>query len=193
MCKSVKLASILLHRTTPPLPLCGGIVSHQYFGGFFYFMEQRPTFKKNLERLRKFCAYRERCHSEVETKLRELEIYGEDAEEIILALMEERFLSEERYVKTFINDYVKLKSWGRKKLEQRLFEKRISKPMIQFALEQIDEERYAENLHSLLEKRLRAIKPKNQWDKKQKIYSHLLMKGYTIPEIEDALNSLEQE
>ena len=45
-----------------------------------------------LEKLKSYCAYQERSHQEVRTKLLSLEVYGDELEEIIVTLIEENFL-----------------------------------------------------------------------------------------------------
>ena len=40
-----------------------------------------------LKKLQHYCAYQDRCHSEVRTKLLDLKIYGDELEEIITELI----------------------------------------------------------------------------------------------------------
>ena len=63
-------------------------------------MKKYISQQEALSLLQKYCAYQERCHREVRTKLLSLGIYGEYLEEIIGSLIEEDFLNEIRFAKT---------------------------------------------------------------------------------------------
>lgn len=67
----------------------------------------------DLERAKKYCAYQERCHSEVRSRLLEWKIYGDDLEEIIVALIEENFLNEERFAKAYVSGKFNMNHWGK--------------------------------------------------------------------------------
>jgi regulatory protein len=66
-------------------------------------------------KLRHYCAYQERCHEEVRTKLLSLKIYGSDLEEIINKLIEDDFLNEERFAKAYAGGKFRIKKWGRER------------------------------------------------------------------------------
>ena len=54
--------------------------------------------KKKLEH---FCSYQERCHKEVEEKLKELGMIQSASQEIIAQLIQEDYLNETRFAKSF--------------------------------------------------------------------------------------------
>ena len=58
-----------------------------------------PTLDEALAKLQRYCAYQDRCHKEVQEKLSELGIWGDDAGQVIVALIEEKFLDEERFAR----------------------------------------------------------------------------------------------
>jgi len=106
-----------------------------------------------LEVLRKYCVYQDRCHSEVRTRLLKLKIYGDDLEDIIVDLIDDDFLNEERFAKAYVRGKYRMKSWGRYKIERALKEKRVSDYCIRKGMQEINEEEYLENLERLLRKR----------------------------------------
>ena len=95
-----------------------------------------------IVKLRKYCDYQERCHQEVRNKLLELGVYGMDLEEVIIQLIQEGHLNEERYAKSFVRGKFRIKRWGRIRLLHELKRKNISSYCIQSGLEEIDEEDY---------------------------------------------------
>ncbi len=105
-----------------------------------------------LQKLRKYCAYQERCHQEVRSKLIALKVYGDDLEEIIAELISENFLNEERFARTFARGKFRMKMWGRNKIKQHLKIKRVSAYCLKKAMEEIEEEEYIETLQSILRK-----------------------------------------
>ncbi len=107
-----------------------------------------------LQKLRKYCAYQERCHQEVRSKLIALKVYGDDLEEIIAELISENFLNEERFARTFARGKFRMKMWGRNKIKQHLKIKRVSAYCLKKAMEEIEEEEYIETLQSILRKKI---------------------------------------
>lgn len=133
-----------------------------------------------LEKLKHYCAYQERCHQEVRSKLLKLKVYGDDLEEVISALISENYLNEERFAKSFVSGKFRIKKWGRYKITQELKKRKISAYCIKKGLEEIDDDEYIETLSTLLKNYVDKNKhyPKRQLD--QKVIAFLQNKGYEI-------------
>ncbi|HQN57616.1 MAG TPA: regulatory protein RecX [Saprospiraceae bacterium] len=138
----------------------------------------------DLERARKYCAYQERSHSEVRSKLIEWKIFGDDLEEIIASLISENFLNEERYARAFVSGKFNINHWGRKKIIYALKQKQVSDYSIRKGLEVIDEEEYQKVIHLLLERRGKEKKNPSSYQLTQ----YLLSRGFEYNEIEKAMN-----
>jgi len=138
----------------------------------------------DLERAKKYCAYRERCHTEVRSKLIEWKVYGDDLEEIIATLIEENFLNEERYAKAYVSDKFNINHWGRRKILQGLKIKQISDYCIRKGLESISEEDYLKVITRLLEKRRREKKTHSDFELAQ----YLISRGFEYSEIQKAID-----
>ena len=106
-----------------------------------------------LFKMKKFCAYRDRCHSEVRTKLLEQKVYGDMLEEVISELIIEGYLSEDRFARSYARGKFRMNQWGKNKIIVGLKAKYIPANMIQTALTEIDEEDYLNTLQKLLEKK----------------------------------------
>lgn len=133
----------------------------------------------HLEKIRKYCAYSERCHSEVRSKLIELSIYGTELDAAIAQLIEEGFLNEERFAKSYCRGKFKNNQWGRNKIKQALKMKAVSEYCIKKGMAEINDDEYLEVLERLLEKKQEALRgERNIWIKKKKIASFLIQKGY---------------
>jgi regulatory protein len=128
--------------------------------------------------LEHYCAYQERCHKEVEKKLKDLNMIPEAQEQIILHLLQHNFLNEERFAKAFVRGKFSIKKWGRIKIVKELKFKQISTYNITTALKEIDEETYLETLHKIAEKKLSLIKESNSYKKRNKLSNYLISRGF---------------
>ncbi|MBK5192215.1 MAG: RecX family transcriptional regulator [Flavobacteriaceae bacterium] len=148
------------------------------------------TVKEATLKLAQFCAYRDRSHKEVEEKLKELRMIPVACEQIIMKLMLEGFLNEERFARSFVRGKFRIKKWGRNKIKQELKIREISAPIIKLAFTEIDEEIYIITLQELAEKKLNLIKEINPIKRKKKLINYLLQKGYEPQLIYEVSNDL---
>lgn len=148
-----------------------------------------PVLASTLAAIKHYCAYQERCHAEVRSKLIALACYGEDLEEAISVLIEENYLNEERFAVAYAGGKFRTRSWGKVKIKQQLKLKQVSDYCIRKGLAAIDEDDYLAVLAKLLEKKKDGLSSeKDQWRKRQKVTSYLLQKGYEADLIRAAWN-----
>ena len=139
---------------------------------------RKYTYTDALQRMRRYCAYQERCHKEVKDKLY---TWGMDTEEIgriLVQLIEEKYLNEERYTKAIIGGKFRQKGWGRIKITQALKSKGIVSNLINYSLTEIDEKEYRIKLKELLIKKLNTLKAEHPLAKKHKMARYAIGKGY---------------
>lgn len=137
--------------------------------------------------LQKYCAFQERCHSEVRTKLLSLGIYGELLEEIIGQLIEDDFLNELRFAKTYARGKFRMKAWGRIKIIHSLKQKGITDYCIKEALKEINPEDYKESLYVILTQQLEKFPDLSPFERKSKAFRYALSRGYESGIIEELL------
>lgn len=111
-------------------------------------------------------------------------------EQIIMKLMLEGFLNEERFARSFVRGKFRIKKWGRNKIKQELKFREISAPLIKIAFTEIDEEIYLSTLSELAEKKLNLIKELDPIKRKKKLINYLLQKGYEPQLIFDVTKAL---
>lgn len=143
-------------------------------------MKQQRTYTveeaKNL--LEHFCAYQERSHRDVEQKLRDLNMIPAAQEKIILHLIQENYLNEERYAKTFARGKFSIKKWGRRKIVNALKMNGISEYNIKIALREIDENDYLNTLEALADKKEATLKDSNKFSRLKKLQTYLIGRGF---------------
>jgi len=115
-------------------------------------LNQVYTVKQAVEKAMKYCAYQERCQLEVRNKLREFAITPDEREEVIMELIQQNFLNEERYAKAFARGKFRMKKWGKKKIELALKQKDISSVCIATGFKEITEDEYTTAINQIIEK-----------------------------------------
>lgn len=143
-----------------------------------------------LQKLRKYCAYQERCHQEVRSKLISLKVYGDDLEEIISELISDNYLNEERFACAFARGKFRMKKWGRNKIKQHLKLKRISSYCLKKAMEEIEEEEYLDTLQSILRKKMEKHSDLKPLIAKDKAIQYAISRGYETSIVYDQIRSI---
>jgi len=136
------------------------------------------TLTEATKKLESYCAYQERCHKDVVTKLRELRMIPEAIDQIVVHLIQENYLNEERFAKSFARGKFRIKKWGRVRITNELKQRNITKYNINIALEEVDGNTYLETLDALANKRLEAIQETNVQKRKRKLADYLLYRGW---------------
>ena len=143
-----------------------------------------PVYKKRLDpsqallKAQKYCAYQERSHKEVRDKLYSYGLYKNDVEEILTQLITSGFLNEERFAKAFAGGKFRMKKWGRRKIEQELQLRGVSKRCIQLGLKEIEESDYRKILAELIRKKDSMVNESDVFKKRNKIAQYAIGKGF---------------
>jgi len=125
-----------------------------------------------------YCAYQERCHSEVLEKLSEWGIWGIDAQEILLTLIEQNYLNEERFAIAFAGGKFRVKHWGKVKIKLELKQRDISEYCLNKALDEISDQDYLHTLNEQIDKKWAETKDKNLLSKRAKVARYVIGKGF---------------
>ena len=138
------------------------------------------TKEQALQKLKHYCAYQERCHSEVKEKLYQLGVWKKEHDEIIASLIEENYLNEERFAVAYAGGHFRIKQWGRIKIKYELKQKRVSEYSIKKALRQIEDEEYGKVLEKLAREKYAALKNEQYLVRRKKTADYLITKGYEV-------------
>lgn len=144
-------------------------------------------------KLERYCAYQDRCHAEVRTKLLNLGARGLDLEEIIGELISDGFLNEERYARSYARGKFRMKGWGRSRIRRELKMRHIHDRLIDKALgEEINEEEYLETAQKIAQKKADSLRSgEKEWMRKERVKKYLYQRGYeweVIHEVTDQLS-----
>ena len=132
-----------------------------------------------LQKAKQYCAYQERCHSEVKEKLYSFGMNKKEVDELLSELISDNYLNEERFAIQFAGGKFRIKQWGRIKIKYALKQKQVSEYCIKKALTVIGEIEYRKTAQKLFDQKLKTLKAeKNIFIKKRKLQDHLLQKGF---------------
>ncbi len=136
------------------------------------------TVKEAAKKLEGYCAYQDRCHKEVISKLKQMGMIPVAIDQIVTQLIQENYLNEERFAKSFARGKFNIKKWGKKRIVTELKQRDISKYNINTALKEINEVDYIKTLDALARKRLLQLNESNKLKKRKKLADYLLYRGW---------------
>ncbi|MGS4345799.1 regulatory protein RecX [Myroides odoratus] len=148
------------------------------------------SFDDAKRKLEHYCAYQDRCHTEVIRKLFSLGITPQIHDEIIVHLIEQNFLNEERFAKSFVRGKHRLSAWGRNRITSELKFRNINSRLITIALAEITDEEYYQTFDRISENKWNQLTDSDIQKKKQKFQAYLFRKGYAMPDIIEKTDEL---
>ncbi|MFW5777794.1 MAG: regulatory protein RecX [Bacteroidota bacterium] len=142
------------------------------------------SFEKLLTKAAKYCAFQERCSSDLEEKLKLWGAAKDDAQKVIDQMIHENYIDHQRFASAFVRGKFNNNKWGKNKISMELKMRKIDEEMIAIALKEIDQSEYLNTLEKLAKNKDQQLKTNDTAKKKQKIFRYLNGKGYE----EDLIN-----
>jgi regulatory protein len=152
-------------------------------------MAENNLYTAALSKAMALCSRREYCIDDIRSKLHSWSVGENEIESIIVSLVKENFINENRYSEAFVKDKFRYNKWGKVKIRANLKMKKIPADVISSALNSIDHELYLKTLEELLTTHRRSVKAKNQYDLKGKLLRYGLSKGFESELLYDILSS----
>lgn len=134
------------------------------------------------------CAQSEHCQYEMVEKMRKWELSEEAQARVMAKLVAERYVDDERYARAFVKDKVRYNKWGRRKVEQALWQKRIDEDIRQRILDEIDDEEYLNVLRPLLKQKRRSTKATSDYELNRKLMRFALSRGFSFDLIRQCID-----
>lgn len=155
--------------------------------------------KDALLRLSALCAQGEHCQWEMTEKLRKWEIDDEAQARIMERLVKDRYVDDERFARAFVLDKIRYNKWGRRKVEQALYQKHIADDIRRRTLDDVGDEEYLKVLQPLLKQKRRSTKAASDYEMNQKLIRFALGRGFTFDiirlcmDVEEEMEDWEEE
>lgn len=149
------------------------------------------TLKEATKKLEHYCAYQDRCHEEVIQKLRSMKMDQDEIDQIIVQLIADNFLNEERFACSYARGKHRIKHWGKIRIVNELKFRKISQYNINLALKEITTEEYEATFHNLAEQNWESIRESNPLKKRKKFCDYVLRKGFESNLVYEKVKELE--
>lgn len=151
-------------------------------------MKKEMTGQEAYLQLAALCAQAEHCEQEMRDKMKRWEIDETTQNQVIERLIKEHYIDEERYARAFVKDKIRYNKWGRRKVQQALWQKRISDDVQRLVLDEIDEKEYLDVLRPLLKQKRKSIKAESDYEMNQKLVRFALSRGFDFSIIRQCLD-----
>ena len=139
------------------------------------------------------CAQAEHCQYEMLEKMRRWELPEDAQARVMQRLISERYVDDERYARAFVKDKVRYNKWGRRKVEQALWQKHIDEDIRQRVLDEVDDEEYLSVLRPLLKQKRKSTKANSDYELNQKLVRFAISRGFTYDIIRQCLDVNEED
>ena len=157
-------------------------------------MSQKKVYniKIAVEQLKAYCALQDKCQWDVIQKMQKWGLLKISQKHILELLIQEKYVDEERYSRSFCRGKFKIKKWGKIKIKNELKNKYISDKCITKGLAEINDFEYQEELDKQYHKKKDTIKEKNHFIKTNQIATYLINRGYESNLVWDKLRELKE-
>ena len=138
------------------------------------------------------CAQAEHCQWEMLEKMRRWEVPEEAQARVMQRLVKERYVDDERYARAFVKDKIRYNKWGRRKVDQALWQKHIDEDIRKRVLDEVDDEEYLSVLRPLLKQKRKSTKANNDYELNQKLMRFAMGRGFTFDIIRQCIDVEEE-
>ena len=156
-------------------------------------MSAQLTDEEALNRVASYCSAADPCRAEVNEKLQRCGIAYETIARILERLETEKYIDDERYCRAFVNDKFRFAKWGKMKIAQGLYMKKIPSDVAWRHLNEIDEEEYLSILRDLLASKRKSIHAKDDYELNGKLMRFAVSRGFELKDIRRCIEIPEEE
>ena len=142
-----------------------------------------------LEKMRSYCMYQERCIQEVKKKLTRLQVVPKTKSKIINHLIDDDYLNEVRFTKSFIQGKLRIKKWGRIKLNYELKMRGVKKFIIDGEINKISKRDYYDYFNEFSINKIKTLKGSKE-QKKRSFINYFTYRGWENNLIYEKLNEI---
>jgi len=150
-------------------------------------MKKEMTGQQAYQKLTDLCARSEHCQQEMLEKMQQWGVSEEEQAQVMERLIREQYVDDARFARAFIYDKIRYNKWGRRKVEQALWLKRIDHSIGQSILDEVDDEEYLGILRPLLKQKRKGIKAKSEYELTMKLIKFALGRGFTMDLIKQCI------
>ncbi len=143
-------------------------------------MEMTSQQSEAFYRAAALCSRAEKCSADILTKLNRWGVDEMDADVVLQQLIEEKYVDDERFARSFVRDKFRFNKWGKIKIAYQLHGKRINSNTIEAAMNEIGDETYKNTLIELITEKNKSVKVANPYDRKAKLIRFAQARGFEM-------------
>ena len=146
------------------------------------------TEEQVFQKLSALCASAEHCSYEMTEKMKKWQVADDVRERVMERLVKDKFVDDERYCRFFVRDKIRYNKWGRRKVEQALYMKRIPADVSARVLDEVDPDTYLDILRPLLQAKRKSVKAGSDYELECKLIKFALGRGFSVEEAREAMD-----
>lgn len=146
--------------------------------------------KKEIAKIRRWCAMQERCLVEVKIHALATGLTDKESQKVIETLVDEGFIDEERYSKIYASSKFRNKNWGRARIVGELRARQVPEDIIKIGLKEIDEEEYRKRIIEMVEHKIAVTDRSNVLLFKHRLAKPAIAKGYEAELVHSIIDEL---
>ena len=150
-------------------------------------VKKETTALQAYQKLAALCARSEHCQQEMLDKMRQWGVSDEDQAKVMARLIKEKYVDDERFAHAFVYDKIRYSKWGRRKVEQALWMKRIDEHISKSILDEVDDEEYLQILRPMLKQKSKSVTGRNEYERTMKLIKFALGRGFTMDLIKQCI------
>ena len=137
-----------------------------------------------IEKMRRWCSKQERCTFEVRRKLQQANVSESDQKKILEALEREGFLSNARFLESYVRTHAEYKRWGPLKIAAGLRTKGFTSTESNQAINEASGDLFDTILCELVQKKEAEL-----LENRERVIRFLLSRGFRV---DDILKSIDE-
>ena len=150
------------------------------------------TEQEALQKLSALCARAEHSSGEMLEKMRRWQLSEDARERVLDRLIDEKFVDDERFARLFVREKIRFDRWGRRKIEQALYQKGVASDISRRVLNEVDDEAYVAELKKLIAAKRRSVQAESDYEMRAKLTKYALGRGFDYNVIRQCIDGADE-
>lgn len=150
------------------------------------------TEQEALQKLSALCARAEHSSGEMLEKMRRWQLSEDARERVLDRLIDEKFVDDERFARLFVREKIRFDRWGRRKIEQALYQKGVASDISRRVLNEVDDEAYVAELKKLIAAKRRSVQAESDYEMRAKLTKYALGRGFGYEVIRQCIDGADE-
>ena len=150
------------------------------------------TEQEVLQKLSALCARAEHSSGEMLEKMRRWQLSEDARERVLDRLIDEKFVDDERFARLFVREKIRFDRWGRRKIEQALYQKGVASDISRRVLDEVDDEAYVAELKKLIAAKRRSVQAESDYEMRAKLTKYALGRGFDYNVIRQCIDGADE-